>query len=489
MSPAPSRDDTIVAISTPPGRGGLGAVRLSGRRAAAVAGGMFRAARGAQGVPAVAVPAAAGAGDAPGPAPVMARGDTAGRARFGAFIAADGRSIDHGYLVVFRPPRSFTGEETAELWAHGSPAVLRALVEAAVARGARPATPGEFSLRAFLNGRIDLAQAEAIRDLIEARTRHQARAAHEQVAGRVSAAVDGLKQRLVDAVARVEAAIEFADEPEAARFMPAGGILAEVGAVRGGIERLAATFERGRRLREGATAVLAGAPNVGKSSLFNRLLEEERAIVTPIAGTTRDVIEETLDLGGVPVRLVDTAGLHEAGNVADAAAVGRARAAAAGADVLIAVVDWSRPLDAAERDEIAALDPARSLVVINKVDAAPGLAPDTVLHLRRRHGAIEVSAKTGGGIDDLRRRIDALVSPAGALAPDDLFLTSLRQRDLLDRAALSLGRAEGAGRDGLGGEYVVVDLREALDRLGEITGAVDVDAIYERLFSAFCIGK
>lgn len=466
MSPAPSRDDTIVAVSTPPGRGGLGAVRLSGPRAAAIAGGLFRA-----------------AGDEPAP------DSAAGRARFGTFLAADGGSLDHGYLIVFRPPRSFTGEETAELWAHGSPAVLRALVEAAVAGGARPATPGEFSLRAFLNGRIDLAQAEAIRDLIEARTRHQARAAHEQVNGRVSAAVDGLKDRLVDAVARVEAAIEFADEPEAGRFMPGGGILATVGAVRADIERLAATFERGRRLREGAAAVLVGAPNVGKSSLFNRLLEEERAIVTPIAGTTRDVIEETLDLAGVPVRLVDTAGLHEAGNPADAAAVGRARAAAQGADVVIAVVDWSRPLEAAERDAIAGLDMARALLVINKVDVPRGLALETVLHLRKRHDALEVSARSGEGIDDLRRRIDARVSPAGALAPDELFLTSLRQRDLLDRAAASLKRAEGAGRDGLGGEYVVVDLREALDRLGEITGDVDLETIYERLFSTFCIGK
>jgi tRNA modification GTPase len=474
VSPAPSADDTIVAIATPPGRGGIGAVRLSGTLAGTIARRLFRPAAGTSAADPVGLTGHAGAH---------------GRAAFGSFLTAAGEPIDTGYLVVFQPPRSFTGEEIAELWVHGSPPVLRALVEAAVASGARPATAGEFALRAFLNGRIDATQAEAIRDLIEARTLHQARVAHAQADGRIKTAVDGLKDRLAGVVARVEAAIEFAEEPEAARFLPEGGILSEARGVRAAIEALASTFDRGRRIREGAVAAIAGAPNVGKSSLFNRLLEEERAIVTPLAGTTRDLLEESIDLGGVPVLLVDTAGLHEAGNDADAEAVRRARAAAGRADVVIAVLDWSRPIREEELAFLKDLDPARSLVVINKVDTACGIGLDRVLFLRGRHRAIEVSARSGEGIADLRRRLEDGVSPAGALRPDDLFLTSLRQRDLLVRAAGAMARAEAACGEGLGGECIVVDLSDALDGLGEITGEVGLDEIYDRLFSTFCIGK
>ena len=466
MSPAPPSDDTIVAISTPPGRGGIGAVRLSGSGAAAIASHLFRAA----------------ATGAPG-------GPATGRAIFGSLLGATGEAIDRGYLIVFPPPRSFTGEEVAELWAHGSPPVLRALVEAAVGRGARPATPGEFSLRAFLNGRIDATQAEAIRDLIEARTLHQARVAHAQSTGTIARAVADFKDKLVETVAHVEAAIEFSEEPEAARFLPEGGILARARAVRLQIEHLAASFERGRRIREGAVVALTGSPNVGKSSLFNRLLEEERAIVTPLAGTTRDLLEETIEIGGVPVLLVDTAGLHVPGDEAEAEAVRRARAAAEGADQVVAVLDWSRALRDDELDALGRLDAARAVVVLNKVDAPCGIGLDRVLYLRKRHDALEVSARTGEGLEDLRKRLLERVSPAGALRPDELFLTSLRQRDLLARAAESLRRAESAGRDGLGGECIALDLREALDRLGEIGGEVGLDEIYDRLFSSFCIGK
>lgn len=476
MSDAPPRDDTIAAIATPPGRGGVGMVRISGTRAAAIADALFRGA----------TTGTDAAGDsAPSPAPTAPHG----RARYGTFLDARGAAIDTGYRVGFRAGVSFTGEETEELWGHGSPVVLRALVEAAVARGARAATPGEFSLRAFLNGRIDLTQAEAIRDLVEARTRHQARAAHEQAAGRLAATAGGLKERLVDVIARVEAAIEFAEEPEAERFLPDGGILPAISALRNDVARLVGTWDATRRLRDGASAVLVGSPNVGKSSLFNRLLEEERAIVTPVAGTTRDLIEEGIDLGGVPVRLVDTAGLHETGNAADAEAVRRARVAADGADLLIAVVDWTRPLGAAEEKSLAGLDRARTLLAINKTDAPRGLPLDAVLALRKRFASIELSARTGQGVADLRRALADRVSSAMALSPDEAFLSTLRQRDLLAEAAAHLGRALGAGRDGLGGEYLVVDLRDALDRLGALTGEVGVEAIYERLFASFCIGK
>ncbi len=463
LSPAPAPDaETIVAISTPPGRGGIGVVRLSGARAIAIASGLFR----------------------PG-------GKEAGaeRVAFGRFVDAGGETIDHGYLATFRPPGSFTGEETAELWAHGSPAALRLLVEAAVALGARPATPGEFTLRAFLNGRIDATQAEAINDLIEARTGFQAKVAHDQVLGRISSGVNRLKDRLAEVVARLEASIEFSEEAEADRFLPAGGLLPEIGDLRSAIADLAGTYERGRRVRDGAVVAIVGSPNAGKSSLFNRLLEEDRAIVTPIAGTTRDVLEETLDLGGIPVALWDTAGLAEPRDEADAEAVRRARGAIATADVLLLVLDGSRPLRDDERTLLGGLDATPGIVVINKTDLACGIGLDEALRLKRRHAALEVSAKTGAGIEALRRRLLAAAGSDAAATREETFITNVRHRDLLLKAAGALARAgEGAGR-GVPGEFLILDYREALDRLGEITGEVGIEGIYERIFKNFCIGK
>src|SRR6267143_6165238 len=398
-SPSPEAE-TIVAVSTPPGRGGIGVVRLSGPRAVTVASGLFRSGR-----------------TSPGPA--MA---PAGRATFGRFVGPDGGAIDHGYLVAFHPPGSFTGEETAELWSHGSPAVTRLLVEAAVALGARPATPGEFTLRAFLNGRIDATQAEAIRDLIEARTAFQAKVAHDQVRGRISAGVNRLKDRLAGMIARLEASIEFAEEAEADRFLPEGGPLPEGRALRGALETLAGTYERGRRVREGASVALVGAPNAGKSSLFNRLLEEERAIVTPVAGTTRDILEETLDLGGIPATLLDTAGICEPRDEADAEAVRRARGALLSSDLLVVVLDWSRALRDDERALLGTIDEARSIVVLNKVDLACRLGLDEAMRLRRRYGAIEVSAKSGQGIETLRQRLAQAVGWGAAAGHEEIFI-------------------------------------------------------------------
>ncbi len=461
----PPDGDTIVAISSPPGRGGVGVVRISGPRAAAIALRLFSPAR---------------------PAP---EAPDSQRAVFGRFRSIAGETIDQGYLVIFRSPRSFTGEETAELWVHGSPAVLHRLVDEAVASGARPATPGEFSLRAFLNGRIDATQAEAIRDLIEARTSFQAQVALDQVSGRISREVDRLKDRLAGIVARVEASIEFSEEAEAERFAPEGGVPAAVRALGREMERLAGTFERGRRVREGAAVAIVGSPNVGKSSLFNRLLEEDRAIVTPIAGTTRDLLEETLDLNGIPVRLTDTAGLHDPRNEADAEAVRRARGALERADLLLLVLDWSRPLRDEERELLRGLERGRSIVVFNKSDLRCDVGMDQALSMRRRHAAFEVSARSGEGIEDLRRRLAEAVGGPKVASREEIVLTNVRHRDLVEKAAAALRRAEAASRDGSGDEYMVLDLKEALDRLGEITGAVGVEGIYDRIFRDFCIGK
>lgn len=458
-------DETIVAISTPPGRGGVGVVRLSGPRAGVVAAGLFRPAGSG---PAIAAPA---------------------QAIYGRFVDSDGQTIDTGYLVLFHGPATFTGEETAELWAHGSPAALRLLVLAAVGRGARPATPGEFTMRAFLNGRIDVTQAEAIRDLIEARTAFQAKVAHDQVRGRISGEVNRIKDSLADLVARLEAAIEFGEEAEASRFLPDGIVTSETRSLRDSIERLAGTYERGRRIREGASVALIGSPNAGKSSLFNRLLEEERAIVTPIAGTTRDVLEETLDLGGVPVTLLDTAGIGEPRDEADAEAVRRARGAMEACDLAVLVLDRSRALRDDERALLGRFGRGRSLVVLNKIDLPCGIGMDEAMRLREECPAIEVSAKSGQGIDTLRSCLARAVGRGEATEREQVFITNVRHFDLLQRAAAALARAEEGCREGVTDEYLLLDYREALDRLGEITGAVGIDGIYDRIFKSFCIGK
>jgi tRNA modification GTPase len=458
-------DETIVAISTPPGRGGVGVVRLSGPRAGAVAAEMFRPARSG---PAIAAP---------------------GQAIYGRFVDSEGQTIDTGYLVLFHGPATFTGEETAEMWAHGSPAALRLLVLAAVGRGARPATPGEFTMRAFLNGRIDATQAEAIRDLIEARTAFQAKVAHDQVRGRISVEVDRLKERLIDLMARLEAGIEFGEEAEASRFLPEGIVTSETRSLGDAIERLAGTYERGRRIREGASVALIGSPNAGKSSLFNRLLEEERAIVTPVAGTTRDILEETLDLGGVPVTLLDTAGIGQPRDEADAEAVRRARGALEACDLAILVLDRSRVLGDDERALLGGFNRGRSLVVLNKIDLPCLIGLDEVMRLRNGYTAIEVSAKSGQGIDTLRSRLAQAIGRGEATEREQVFITNVRHFDLLQRAAAALARAEEGCLGGVTDEYLLLDFHEALDRLGEITGAVGIDGIYERIFKNFCIGK
>ncbi len=464
---APPDAGTIVAISTPPGRGGIGVVRISGPRSLEIARSLFHPASSAE--------ASAGAGQP--------------RIVFGRFRSAAGEPIDHGYLVTFDPPRTFTGETTAELWAHGSPAVLKLLVQEAVARGARPATPGEFTMRAFLNGRIDIVQAEAIRDLIEARTAFQAKIAYDQTMGRISGEVNRLKDRVADLVARLEASVEFSEEVEADRFRPEGGVLRGLAALRRDLRALAGTYDRGRIVRDGARVAIVGSPNVGKSSLFNRLLEEERAIVTPMSGTTRDLLEESLDLGGIPVALIDTAGLHEPRDEADAEAVRRARAALDTADLLLVVLDRSRPVREDERALLAGLEASRSVVTLNKSDLPCGFGPDEARSLRERHAALEVSARSGHGIDPLRKRLAEAVGAGAVASREQTFLTNVRHRDLLVEADEALGRVEGAARDRLPEEYLLLDLRESLDRLGEITGEVGLEGIYEKIFKNFCIGK
>lgn len=441
-------------MATPPGRGGIGCVRLSGDRAREIAERIFRPLSQAAILP-----------DSP--------------PRFGRFLGRDGSPIDHGYLVLFSDTRSYTGEPTAELWTHGSPAVLSELVASAVAAGAVPAGPGEFTYRALRFGRIDLTRAEAVRDLIAARTLYQARVAFAQAEGALSKRLEGVKEALSDWIARGEAAVEFVDEAET--HLLRGDLLRGIERLREETAALVAGFRTGRVVREGATVAIVGLPNVGKSSLFNRILEHDRAIVSSEPGTTRDTLEATLDLGGVPVRLIDTAGLRDIEDVVESEGVRRARAAREEADVAILVLDAGRSAEPSELQALEEASPDRTLVVVNKVDLSTGEPAASI------GSALRVSARTGEGIDALRKTLASMLLGAGPV--EDPILTDARHARAIEEARACLERARKAATSGLPEELILEDLRGALREIGVVTGEVGSDDLYDRIFSTFCIGK
>ncbi len=447
-------DTTIVAVATPPGRGGVGCVRLSGPRAAEIALGLF--APGRSGPP-----------------------EPGGPPRFGRFLGRDGKPVDHGLAVLFEPARSFTGEDAAELWPHGSPPVLAHLVEAAVAAGAVAAGPGEFAYRALRRGRIDLARAEAVRDLVAARTLFQARTALAQAEGELSRRLRPLREGLADLVMRIEAAIEFAADEET--HLPPERLAAGVGEAARQCRALLEGFRAGRIAREGATVAIAGAPNVGKSTLFNRLLGRDRAIVASLPGTTRDVLEETFDLRGIPVRLVDTAGLREAADEIEEEGVRRAREAVGAADLVLLVLDATAPAPAGGRGIPAAAPAERTMPVLNKCDLPAAEGTEGLA------GALRVSARTGEGIGDLLAAVAAALAGSGPI--EHPVMSDARHGQALLGALAALEGADRAVASGVPDELVLEDLRDALHHVGSITGEMSPDELYDRIFSAFCVGK
>ena len=439
--------DTIVAIATAPGAGGVGIVRLSGPRAATI---------GQQ---------------------VCGRALRPRIAQYARFRDAAGETLDDGIALRFVAPASFTGEDVVELQGHGGPVLLRALVERCVALGARQAQPGEFSQRAFLNGKLDLAQAEAIADLIAASDARAARAARRSLDGVFSRRVEALMSQLLAIRVHVEAAIDFADEP--LDTLGGAALRDQLEAAHTALLRLQADAERGRKLRDGLHVVLAGPPNAGKSSLLNALAGSERAIVTDIAGTTRDVLQETVRIDGVELTLVDTAGLRAADDAIEAEGIRRARAELTRADLALAVLDARDPESgrAALAPEVAGVP--QVLWLHNKADL---LATTPVLG----EDALAVSARTGAGLDALHRRLAALAG--GAAAADGAFSARARHLDALARAAGWLQQAT----DELAWERLELAaeaLVRAHDALGEIRGRVDADSLLGHIFASFCIGK
>ena len=444
--------DTIVAIATAAGAGGVGMLRLSGPRAAAIA-------------------------TAIGAPPLRPR-----HAHYARLRDADGEVIDDGLVLWFPAPNSFTGEDVIELQGHGSPVVLQQLVARCIVLGARQARPGEFSERAFLNGKLDLAQAEAIADLIAAGDQRAARAARRSLDGVFSRRVEDVGEQLVRLRIHVEAAIDFADEP----LDTLGGDQVRQGlaTARDTLARLRRDAERGRRLRDGLHAVLIGPPNAGKSSLLNALAGSERAIVTDIAGTTRDTLRETIRLDGLELTLIDTAGLRDGGDAIEREGMRRARAEIERTDLALIVLDARDPAagEAAIGDGILAV-PHR-LYIHNKSDLLlPGSVPQSTAADR-----VSVSATTGAGLEDLHMRLRAIASAGAGEQAEGEFSARTRHVDAIERAQDHALRADAElAHDHL--ELAAEELRLAHDALGEITGRMTADDLLGKIFSSFCIGK
>jgi tRNA modification GTPase len=455
-------DDTIVAIATPPGVGGVGIVRLSGPEAVAIADGFFQPTRGAP----------------------LARSPSH-RMRHGWVLAA-GQPVDEALAVAMRAPHSYTREDVVEVHCHGGNRVLRTVLELATGGGARLAQPGEFTLRAFLSGRIDLTQAEAVGDLVRAQSALGLRVSANQLRGRLHAEIAALTDEVRQVAALVAAGIDFPEEDVVfAHREQIAGRLERAGAR---LDALLARAGQGRIAREGLAVAIVGRPNVGKSSLLNALLREERAIVTEIPGTTRDTLEEAAELGGLLVRLVDTAGIRHTAEPVERLGIERARRAMAQAELVLLVLDGAEPLSADDETLLAGAPPGATLVVVNKQDRLGGAPPAWAGRLAERPW-LGLSARTGAGLPLLEERIRAWALHDERPALEEALLTNLRQESAARQAREALRGARHALAEGRGEELLAVDLEQVLLALGDIVGATTPDDLLERIFAEFCIGK
>ena len=483
-------DDTIVAVATPPGRGGIGIVRLAGPQAREIAAPMLRLKHGLE-------PGRAVFGE------LIEISEHSDEVRFPILAAKNAARacpepdegvghpqnseqlarIDEVVVTFFAKPHSYTTDDVIEISAHGSPVVLQHIVKLCVARGARLAEPGEFTMRAFLNGRIDLTQAEAVRDLIDSQTLYQAKVAAQQLDGALSRRLQPMKQKLVELIALLEAGIDFAEDDVS--VLPDANILDHMAAIRSPLEQLKASFAFGKMVHEGMTLAIVGRPNVGKSSLFNRLVERERAIVTATPGTTRDLVSETVAIGGIPVKLVDTAGIREASDEAESIGIRKSKEALADADLVLVVVDASQP--ATEEDvALQGLAEKRPLIVVrNRSD----LGTSDQWPVASGSQEVLTSAVTGEGIAELRAEILRHVGGEAGAQAESGFLTNVRHETLIKESISALEAARAAVREKIPHEMLLMDLYSALRPLDAITGATTTDDILNLIFSTFCIGK
>lgn len=453
--------DTIAAISTPPGVGGIAVLRVSGSEAVAVVERQFR-------------PSGALAGAA------------SHTAHVGFLVDEHGARVDQVVCTVFLAPHSYTGEDVVEVSCHGGSLTSRSALDILVAAGARIAQPGEFTKRAFLNGKMDLAQAEAVADLIQARSEAARRTSLEQLTGRLSSAVHEVRQSLIDAVGLLELELDFAEDGY--EFLDRKQVRSLLTSADASLGRLLESYRAGKVYRDGVKLVLTGAPNSGKSSLLNALLRESRAIVAEIPGTTRDVIEEALSIGGVLFRVVDTAGLRQTSDPVEREGVERAHDQLRTADVVVWVIDQLAPVFPTA-EAVKSIGSSHLILALNKSDLAPSAKPKPPNDLAVQR-SLRISALTGEGLQALEDEMLAVaVGGARSESPEGSTITNARHHDILTRASRSLTLAMESLEGGKTGEFLAVDIRDSLNALGELTGEITTDDIMDSVFSRFCIGK
>jgi len=455
-----SECDTIAAISTPPGPGGVGMVRITGPDAKAVGRKIFTP---------------LGSGPSTNREPRKA---FVGRVHYPGL---PDEPIDQAVWLYFKSPRSFTGEDTIEITAHGGPLIMGGILEAATLAGARLAEPGEFTRRAFNNGRIDLSQAEAIASLIFATTEQARRVMQRQVEGAMGREAQRLRKGLLEVKVELESAIDF---PEDVDDIQPEELVQTINGVMESVERLLNTAREGIAMTEGLRVVIAGTPNVGKSSLLNALLQEDRAIVHEVAGTTRDYIEGRISINGIPMIVVDTAGIRGEADPLEGEGIVRTRNLMQGADLLLIVIDGSRSMSLDEQQLLQETTHTRRVIAVNKSDLLPHPA------LEVPEGAVKISALTGQGVDTLKGSIhDTYTGGGQAINEADGVVTSLRQAEALKKIRDGCGRVIQGLTKSLEPELLAVDLGEALMGVGELTGEITIDEVLEEIFSRFCIGK
>lgn len=456
-------ETTIAAIATAPGEGGIGIIRLSGVSASEIADKIFHTGK------------------------IKTFKEAVPRMMYFGHVTDGEKRIDEGLAVYMKAPHSYTGEDVVEIQIHGSAEALRETLALALRSGAVPAMRGEFTKRAFLNGRLDLAQAEAVMDIISAKGEAALTQAESHLSGALSGFVHEVMEELKDLITKLEVTIDYPEEDlEDLTMEETGDALA---AIDKSLSALLKRSEEGRVIREGLRTAIIGRPNAGKSSLLNALLQEERAIVTDVPGTTRDTIEEAVHISGVSLLLMDTAGLRETDNKVEQIGIERARASMEKADLILAVIDGSSPLDEEDKTILHGLGGKKAIVILNKYDLTPEVKAEDIWKIAGHVPVISLSARYGSGMDELRGELRKITEKQDADAGRVLFLTNLRHVELVRKALDNVLRARASVREGLQADFIVIDLTEAWKTMGEITGDTMDDELIHSIFSRFCVGK